>query len=159
MAKLIIIRGIPGSGKSTYAKKLMEILGKDGFKPEHFEADMFFGPEYKFDYKYLSDAHKWCQSNAALALFNGKDVIVSNTTIKMSEIKPYYEMALRYGAQFEIINMANDFGSIHGVPEEVIDRMKKNFKVISTEEYLVHYEIMNDPNHNFTKQRVPDRKV
>jgi tRNA uridine 5-carbamoylmethylation protein Kti12 len=158
MPKLIIIRGIPGSGKTTYAKELQKLLKTD---PVHLEADMFFmkNKEYCFDYKFLGDAHKWCQSTAAMALFNGIDVIVSNTFIKNKEIKPYYELALRYGAQFEIFNMSGDYGSVHGVPEEVIERMKSNFKAITAEEYMVHYEITNDPDFNFTKQRVPDRKV
>jgi tRNA uridine 5-carbamoylmethylation protein Kti12 len=154
MAKLIIVRGIPGSGKSTYAKNLMKLLGTE---PEHFEADMFFGKEYKFDYKYLSDAHKWCQAQTAFALFNNKDVIVSNTFIKNKEIKPYYEIALRYEVDFEIFNLMTEYGSIHGVPVEVIDKMRNNFKPISTKEYIVHYHATKDGN--FTKQLVPDRTV
>jgi adenylate kinase family enzyme len=135
--KLIIIRGPAGYGKSTYAKKLIEILGT---KPEHFEADMFFGEGYEFDFKYLGDAHNWCQAQTAKALFDGKDVIVSNTSIKMKEIKPYYELTLKYGAEFEIFNMTNEYGSIHGVPKKTIQRMKENFKVITTKEYIKHYE-------------------
>lgn len=154
MAKLIIIRGIPGSGKTTYAKKLQELLKTD---PVHLESDMFFmkDGEYCFDFKFLGDAHKWCQSTAALSLFNGIDVIVSNTFIKYKEIKPYYEMALKYNADFEIFNMAGNYGSVHGVPEEVMERMKSNFNPITTKEYIVHYAITNDSNNNFTKQRVP----
>ena len=45
MKKLILLRGIPGSGKSTFAKSISnESTG-------HIESDMFFikDGEYKFD--------------------------------------------------------------------------------------------------------------
>ena len=53
---LYIVRGIPGSGKSTFAKTL---------GGQHYEADMYFIDEegnYKFDGTKIKDAHKWCQS-------------------------------------------------------------------------------------------------
>ena len=52
---LYIVRGIPGSGKSTFAKTL---------GGQHFEADMYFIDEsgnYKFDITEIKLAHEWCQ--------------------------------------------------------------------------------------------------
>jgi len=46
MSYLVIIRGLPGSGKSTFAKKFVE----KGFK--HYEADMWMVDKdgnYSFD--------------------------------------------------------------------------------------------------------------
>ena len=46
MGHLILVRGLPGSGKSTEAKK----IAKTGYY--HFEADQYFitpSGEYKFD--------------------------------------------------------------------------------------------------------------
>ena len=52
---LYIVRGIPGSGKSTFAKTL---------GGQHYESDMFFineNGEYNFDVTKIKDAHQWCQ--------------------------------------------------------------------------------------------------
>ena len=54
--RLILVRGIPGSGKSTFARSLGGV---------HYEADMFFLDEmsnYVFDVTKIKDAHSWCQS-------------------------------------------------------------------------------------------------
>jgi tRNA uridine 5-carbamoylmethylation protein Kti12 len=51
---LYIVRGIPGSGKTTFAKSLNCPV---------FEADMFFVNSqgiYNFDYTKIKDAHAWC---------------------------------------------------------------------------------------------------
>ena len=52
--ELILVRGIPGSGKSTFAKSL---------GGTHFETDKFFmvDGEYKFDGTKIKEAHKWCK--------------------------------------------------------------------------------------------------
>ena len=52
---LFIVRGLPGSGKTTLAKSLGSV---------HFEADMYFmeGNEYKFDITKIKKAHEWCQN-------------------------------------------------------------------------------------------------
>lgn len=91
---MVIVRGLPGSGKSTFAKARY---------PEavHCEADMFFelGGEYRFDPKRLNQAHAWCQGRAIQALQDGRDVVVSNTFVKVWELTPYVEMAERFGAE------------------------------------------------------------
>lgn len=79
MNKLYIVRGLPGSGKSTYVlKNLHNVL--------HFEADKFYindQHEYNFDSNLISVAHEWCFSNVVKALRDGHNVAVSNTFIKI----------------------------------------------------------------------------
>ena len=73
----VIVRGIPGSGKSTVARKLAT-----GSNWQHFEADMYFYDKegnYNFDINKLGAAHHWCERKVATALQDGWSVVVSNT--------------------------------------------------------------------------------
>jgi predicted kinase len=129
LMQLIIIRGIPGSGKSTKAR---EIISEREGSVDHFEADMFFerDGEYRFDPTKLKDAHEWCQNQTRASLEAGRDVIVSNTFVKRWEAQPYLDMAEELGADVKIIICKGEYGSVHGVPEDRIQIMKENFESI-----------------------------
>ncbi|CAH0539698.1 ATP-binding protein [Vibrio marisflavi] len=120
--KLILIRGLPGSGKSTLAKK---------YQMNHYEADMYFVNEqgkYIFDASKLKQAHAWCQYKVGQSLSLGQSAVVSNTFVRLWEIKPYQKMAQKYGAKFEIIECHATYANTHGVPQESIDRMKSRWQ-------------------------------
>lgn len=121
---LYIIRGLPGSGKSTFAKMLAERL-----ECCHFEADMYFvrDGEYKFDVSLLGDAHNWCQSNVKLEILMENDCIVSNTFTTTKEIAPYVKMCKDNGTKYTIITMNGQYGSVHNVPQETMEKMKARF--------------------------------
>ena len=128
MPTLTLIRGLPGSGKSTLAKRL---LASGTCMDRHFEADMYFTNEigeYHFDPLLLSDAHEWCQKMTEDALSNGCNVIVSNTFTTRRELQPYLDMAHNFGIEPNIILMQGDYGSIHGVPDHTIRRMRERFQ-------------------------------
>lgn len=118
MSKLYIIRGLPGSGKSTLAKAFIYA----GIADEHYEADMYFmvDNKYVFDPTKLSKAHKWCLNKVLAALLDGKNVVVSNTFSTKKEVRPYTIL----GFEYEIFECTENYGSIHNVPQETIDRMK-----------------------------------
>lgn len=123
---LIIIRGVSGSGKTTAAK---DEMAAPRFKEPmvHLEADMFFETpdgKYNFDPEYLHHAHKWCQMSAVRAMRNGSVVIVSNTFTTFKEAEPYLEAARRLGYKLDIRTMNINYGSIHNVPEEVLERQR-----------------------------------
>jgi predicted kinase len=124
---LYIIRGLPGSGKSTMAR---EIIAKNP-ETKHFEADMYFYDKtgkYVFNSTKLAHAHQWCQLKTADALENGYDCIVSNTFIQKWEVQPYIDMAKNIGAELVIITAKGNYQNIHGVPDEVIERMKTKWQ-------------------------------
>ncbi|KJY89117.1 ATPase AAA [Vibrio neptunius] len=120
--KLTIVRGLPGSGKSTLAKTL---------GVNHYEADMYFvddNGDYEFRPEHIAKAHDWCQYMTRDSLLNGQSVVVSNTFVMRWEIAPYYQMAQRYGAEFEIIECKDNYGNIHGVTSVTIQQMKKRWQ-------------------------------
>ena len=112
--RLILVRGLPGSGKSTFAKSL------DGFV--HFEADMWqidSDGNYQFGITPIKIAHQNCQIAARLCLEAGYNVVISNTFTQRWEMKPYYDM----GYPTQEIVMTGDYGNIHDVPDSVIANM------------------------------------
>jgi predicted kinase len=125
---LFIIRGIPGSGKSTYAKNLKDAVKDDSVV--HFEADMYFSKdgEYKFDPSKLKEAHGWCIEKAKEGLRQGMTVIVSNTFTRKWEMKPYIEAAEAMQLPMAVIRMENRFKNIHGVPDDVVWKMAARFE-------------------------------
>lgn len=138
---LIIIRGLPGSGKSTLAHELKRVLGDmyDG-DVVSFEADNFFvtNHEYKFDPKNLHHAHNRCKRDTDRALDSGdyQYVIVSNTFVTMDEIEPYLKLAEYSDNLVTIINMKSNYGSIHNVPAETIEKMAASYIEINSPQDL-----------------------
>ena len=126
---LVLIRGLPGSGKSTMAKK----FAASGY--EHFEADQYFENEdgsYAFDRRGLHRAHHQCLTKASWCLADGKPCVVSNTFTTFEEIEPYLQAAEAAGARVFIYECDDDFGSIHDVPRTVIENMRKRWEPLDS---------------------------
>ena len=123
---LFLVRGIPGSGKSTKARQLL----MEGLADVHFEADMYFevNGEYVFDPSKIKDAHAWCQKETDAALATGKRVVVSNTFVKKWEASTYFDLAAKHGVDVEVIVATGNYQNVHGVPAEVLLRMKENWE-------------------------------
>lgn len=139
MSKLFIIRGIPGSGKSTTAAHLKSHLIKFGYTENdivHAEADMYFMDEagnYNFDASKLGIAHEICFNTIETALKENKVAIVSNTFVDAKSVEKYIKLANKYDAELTIYRRATEFNSIHNVPKAAIDRMRENFADIQGE--------------------------
>lgn len=133
MQRLILIRGLPGSGKSTMARTIAGSMNMFGVKVMHFESDMYFidhKGQYIFNPEKLKDAHEWCQTTTRTLLFNGYNVIVSNMFTQKWEMQPYIEMAAVRGAQLEIQTAQGNFENVHGVPPEVIEKMRARWETL-----------------------------
>ena len=126
---LYLIRGIPGSGKSTFAQSLLD----SRLVQRICEADDYFmqGGEYRFDFNLLEDAHYQCRRNTWLALYEGMSVAVSNTSCAEWEVETYQTIAREADANFVSIIVENrhDGKNIHGCPDAKVEQMKRKFSV------------------------------
>jgi len=125
MKNLYLIRGCPGSGKSTFAKTLGGPV---------FEADNYFmvDGEYKFNPSLIKVAHNECQNHTQIAMMDEHEkVIVSNTFTQEWEMKAYYELAEKYGYRVFSIIIENRHGGVneHGVPDDKLEIMKTRFEI------------------------------
>jgi hypothetical protein len=124
---LILIRGLPGSGKSTRAKKR---VSNDTSKLSHIESDIWFEKNgvYAFNPAELSNAHQWCVSSCEFLLRQDRHVIVSNVLASAAECAPYFVLADKYRVHLELSTCTENYGSTHGVPPEKIDIMRLRFE-------------------------------
>lgn len=129
MPTLYLIRGVPGSGKSSLARILLANQVVDDIA----EADDFFVQDglYSFDASKLREAHGWCQKHTENCLDKGLSIAVSNTSTTEKEVETYRKIAEQYGAKFVslIVENRHEGKNTHGVPEEKIQQMKDRFTI------------------------------
>ena len=138
--KCTILRGIAGSGKSTYIRKnhpdaivcsaddyFLEVLGE--------------GKNYIFDATKLGEAHKWCMQKFINAtthrdpLGRATTVVVDNTNIMLWEFMGYVQVASAMGYEVEVVRMDTPAHvaagrNVHGVPANKVEDMARRFQFI-----------------------------
>ena len=127
---LIIMQGAPGSGKSSFAYKILEsvVCSTD---------DYFETPDgYRFDRDKIGEAHKWNQSKCRHFLDWGSSVVVDNTNIHAWEAKPYVQMAVDLGIPVVFVRCTGKFQNTHGVPDKVVERMRNDMEELTIERCL-----------------------
>jgi predicted kinase len=130
---LILLRGLPGSGKTTLAKVILQLPSNT--EPEVLSADDFFenkDGEYIFDASKLKEAHNYCQFRCSERMRQQKSkIVVANTFTQEWEMDEYFKMAERYNYRVHIVIVENRHGNqnIHGVPEDKLQQMKDRFQI------------------------------
>ena len=121
---LYAIRGLPGSGKTSFAKSL---------NLNFYEADQYFEKFNNkiFDHKLLKIAHQYCYDLVKKELLKGNSVVVSNTMTTIDEVLESQNLANELGIRFVSIILENrhDGISTHDVPKSSIEKMKKRFDI------------------------------
>lgn len=130
MPNLYLIRGLPGSGKSTFALTLANAIGAYNFEADHFHEDA--DGNYVWRPENVANSHAQCQRAVRhIMTSNRKDIIVSNTSTTEKELKPYLDLAAENGYSVTTLVVENRHGnkSIHGVPEETMTKMRNRFSI------------------------------
>ena len=140
--KVYIIRGAPGTGKTTEASKIMD----EDENVVHCSADNYFYEVAALnDTSYLEEFKPWLVGKAhqfcwgafihALVVMGEKTIIVDNTNTYKWEYENYVLLAEQLGYEVEIIvtDMSESAEvyherNTHGVPLEVIERMLREFE-------------------------------
>jgi predicted kinase len=126
MKDLYIVRGIPGSGKSTFANIIADV---------YYEADMYFTDHegnYNFEPSQIKSAHQWCQTMVRMAMqYNTATIAVSNTFTQEWEMEAYYELAAEFGYRVTSVIVENRHGgeNQHGVPADKLQAMRDRFEI------------------------------
>ena len=132
---LYLVRGVAGSGKSTFAKHIWN-------EYSICEADQYFvdktTKEYKFDYTKIKDAHAWCQEQVEIRMKDNQvnsqyypEIVVSNTFTQEWEMEHYFKLAEKYGYKVFSLIVENRHGGVntHGVPDDKVQVMRDRFEV------------------------------
>lgn len=131
MKRCIIMRGLPGSGKSTW-------LQRNEPNAVVWSADNYHLQEgvYRYDKAKAKEAHDWCLNRFLQSLFAYSPLVaVDNTNVKAFEFSPYYRAAEALGYEVEIVWVVAPIEkcilrNVHGVPSETIQRMARSFEPI-----------------------------
>ena len=143
MPKLYIMCGIPGSGKTTFARKLAlarnaHLVSSDSIR-EELTGD---ANNQDINHRVFEVMHERIHQH----LVNGRNVIADATNIKRWSRKQIVDLKTPETAVFFIVmdtslheskrrNQSRD----RVVPEEVIDRMWKNFEFPQDDEGIVFF--------------------
>ena len=129
---MYIVRGLPGSGKSTFANIVWNEYAI-------CEADKFFYDKegnYNFDASKLREAHEWCKQEVETRMQDNQnnpqyypEIVISNTFTQEWEMEAYFDLAKKYEYKVISLIVENRHGgkNVHGVPDEKIEQMRNRF--------------------------------
>lgn len=144
MNSITLVRGLPGSGKSTFAKdyahrKSIAIFCTDDY--------FIKNGKYEFNPAKLSAAHKHTQDMCNQHMLDGNEhgsgdedgygsCIVANTFSQRWEMEPYIRMAKEHGYRLFVVDLFDNGCSDeelfarneHGVPLKVIQGMRMRWQ-------------------------------
>lgn len=136
--KVIILIGLPGSGKSTYAKRLADEFGSGRTLTVNADSYCMRDGQYCWTPEIGTEAHNICLRRYIDTLrvatiqkdTSDQQVIVDNTNLRLQNVAPYVVIARAYGVEPEVHWLYGHRTAkkcwernIHNVPEATYNRM------------------------------------
>jgi predicted kinase len=135
--KVIVMMGLPGSGKSTWSKSVSGrklILSSDNY---FTDSDGNYNWTIKEAHKGHEDCLRrfmkvfWPKPPSGDPIPGPEVVIIDNTNVRIHDISPYIRIAQAYGCQVEVKYIKTNIEvaksrNIHRVPEIAYDIMQRN---------------------------------
>ena len=139
--KIFIVRGIPGSGKTTLAKSIAKKYNTKEFEADHYLLNK--EGKYEYDKGKLAYAHSKCITEGFRHLQKNHAVVFANTFIRKSEIEFYAKYMKEHNINAEVYIAQPNFAgkTLHNVPQEEIKRMEQ--EMISIDRAISLFEKYN----------------
>lgn len=125
-----MLKGLPGSGKTTRAKELVT-QGWIRVNKDDLRAMMFDGVEWNRDLEKLVEELHF--EGIRIALKHGHDVVIDNTNLKESDAEDYAMIAHMWRCEFSIEEMNTSLG-------ECIKRDAKRARMVGRDVIVSMYE-------------------
>lgn len=143
MKRFYICRGVVGSGKSTYGHKVAPLV----VEPDMFRYDA--DNRYVFDsyrnHEVIGKAMRLCEY--AMRHLQMPCLAVTATFTKLEHFLPYIRLGKKHGYDVTVVECSGTFGSVHGVPDSVVRKMREEFEPFDAElanQEGVHLRLLKD---------------
>ncbi|MFN0030662.1 MAG: AAA family ATPase [Flavobacteriales bacterium] len=127
---LILLRGLPGAGKTALALLLSEHGRYPVFSVDDYFTDADGNYHFEFDKNHL--AYKNCEVRTEDAMHvAAQKIFVHNTFVYNWEMEPYFKLAASYGYELFVITVEkyHEFTNTHGVSSDQLLKMTEKFEV------------------------------
>jgi predicted kinase len=127
---LILLRGLPGAGKSSLAKVLAENKWPVFSVDDYFTDAKTGAYRFEFDKNHL--AYKACEENCRKAMEKGMEKIFIDNTFTLDwELQAYFKLASAFNYTLFVCTVENyhEQKNTHGISDEQIQKMADKYKV------------------------------
>lgn len=132
MAFLILVRGLPGSGKSTLTKVLSENSKYPVLSIDDYFTDAVTG-KYVFEFSKNHLAYKSCELLTKQHMeANSEKIFIDNTFTLEWEMEPYFKLAAEFNYMVFTVTVEHRHTgkNSHQVSDEQLKKMAEKYKVV-----------------------------
>lgn len=107
---LILVRGLPGTGKSFFSEKFAQAIGAELFSSDHLRSEL--GLRGRYDQASKQSVYDNMFKRARIALAERRDCLLDATFSKQSRILTAQRLAEEFAVGFFVIEMTADEATV-----------------------------------------------